>query len=53
MVDARARFLARLAGVEDPEQKHHKVHFDNLTPLYPDEKIKLVFEETPEEAPVA
>ncbi len=27
---------------EDPEAQRHKVHFDNLTPLYPDEKINLV-----------
>ena len=26
---------------EDPEQSRHKVHFDNLTPLYPDEHIVL------------
>ena len=26
---------------EDPEKQKHKVHFDNLTPLYPDERIKL------------
>ena len=26
---------------EDPEKIRHKVHFDNLTPLYPDERIKL------------
>jgi len=26
---------------EDPEQARHKVHFDNLTPLYPDEHIIL------------
>ncbi|MBL4836983.1 MAG: transcription termination factor Rho [Kordiimonadaceae bacterium] len=26
---------------EDPEKMRHKVHFDNLTPLYPDEKLKL------------
>ncbi|HMO29323.1 transcription termination factor Rho [Enterovirga sp.] len=26
---------------EDPEKIKHKVHFDNLTPLYPDERIKL------------
>jgi transcription termination factor Rho len=26
---------------EDPEKARHKVHFDNLTPLYPDERIKL------------
>ncbi|MBL4639964.1 MAG: transcription termination factor Rho, partial [Kordiimonadaceae bacterium] len=26
---------------EDPDQMRHKVNFDNLTPLYPDEKLKL------------
>ena len=26
---------------EDPERARHKVHFDNLTPLYPDERIKM------------
>ncbi len=26
---------------EDPEKTKHKVHFDNLTPLYPDERLKL------------
>ncbi len=26
---------------EDPEKIKHKVHFDNLTPLYPDERLKL------------
>ncbi len=26
---------------EDPEQARHKIHFDNLTPLYPDERIKM------------
>jgi transcription termination factor Rho len=32
---------------EDPEKLKHKVHFDNLTPLYPDERIRLeVVEET-------
>ena len=29
---------------EDPEAGRHKVHFDNLTPLYPDEKINLEVE---------
>ena len=28
---------------EDPEKIRHKVHFDNLTPLYPDERIRLEF----------
>ncbi len=26
---------------EDPENIRHKVHFDNLTPLYPDERFKM------------
>ena len=26
---------------EDPDNARHKVHFDNLTPLYPDERILL------------
>ncbi|MEX1036009.1 MAG: transcription termination factor Rho [Sneathiella sp.] len=30
---------------EDPEKGRHKINFDNLTPLYPDERIKL---ETPD-----
>ena len=26
---------------DDPEAARHKVHFDNLTPLYPDQRLKL------------
>ncbi|MGH6854145.1 MAG: transcription termination factor Rho [Aestuariivirga sp.] len=26
---------------EDPEHTRHKVHFDNLTPLYPDEALEM------------
>jgi transcription termination factor Rho len=26
---------------EDPEKQRHKIHFDNLTPLYPDERLNL------------
>jgi len=26
---------------EDPEKARHKINFDNLTPLYPDERFKL------------
>ena len=26
---------------EEPEKTRHKVHFDNLTPLYPDEPLKM------------
>jgi len=29
---------------EDPEKIKHKINFDNLTPLYPNEKIKLEVE---------
>ena len=29
---------------EDPENARHKVHFDNLTPLYPDERLKMEVE---------
>jgi transcription termination factor Rho len=30
---------------EDPDKTRHKVHFDNLTPLYPDERLEM---ETPD-----
>ena len=26
---------------DDPERARHKVHFDNLTPLYPDERLNM------------
>lgn len=26
---------------EDPEKTRHKIHFDNLTPLYPDERFNM------------
>jgi transcription termination factor Rho len=29
---------------EDPEKARHKVHFDNLTPLYPDERFRMEIE---------
>jgi len=29
---------------EDPEKIKHKINFDNLTPLYPDKKVKLEVE---------
>lgn len=29
---------------EDPEKTRHKVHFDNLTPLYPDERLNMEIE---------
>ncbi|UWQ18319.1 transcription termination factor Rho [Jannaschia sp. M317] len=30
---------------EEPEKTRHKVSFDNLTPLYPDERLKLEIED--------
>ncbi len=30
---------------EDPEKARHKVHFDNLTPLYPDERFRMEIED--------
>ena len=30
---------------EDPEKARHKVNFDNLTPLYPDEWLKMEYED--------
>ncbi|NNL89363.1 MAG: transcription termination factor Rho [Marinicaulis sp.] len=29
---------------EEPEKARHKVHFDNLTPLYPDERLNMEIE---------
>src|SRR3954464_14528257 len=26
---------------EDPERVRHKIHFDNLTPLYPEERLRM------------
>ncbi|MFO7857001.1 MAG: transcription termination factor Rho [Paracoccaceae bacterium] len=30
---------------EDPEAARHKVHFDNLTPLYPDQRLTMEIED--------
>jgi len=30
---------------EDPDKARHKVHFDSLTPLYPDERLKMEIED--------
>lgn len=30
---------------EDPDKARHKVHFDNLTPLYPDERFRMELED--------
>ena len=31
---------------DDPEKIRHKIHFDNLTPLYPNERLKMEVEGT-------
>ena len=33
-----------LINFEDPEKAKHKINFDNLTPLYPDERLKMELE---------
>src|SRR5690606_24597483 len=40
----RSSDLTRI-NFEDPERAKHKVHFDNLTPLYPDERLKMEIED--------
>lgn len=30
---------------EEPEKVRHRINFDNLTPLYPDERLKLEIED--------
>lgn len=39
--------LVKVANInfEDPERARHKVHFDNLTALYPDERLKMEIED--------
>jgi transcription termination factor Rho len=32
---------------EDPDKARHKVHFDNLTPLYPDERFNMEITDDP------
>jgi len=34
---------------EDPEKARHKVNFDNLTPLYPDDRLKMEFDDPTKE----
>jgi transcription termination factor Rho len=29
---------------DDPEKIRHKIHFDNLTPLYPDKRLRMEYE---------
>ena len=35
----------RAINFAEPEKAKHKIHFDNLTPLYPDERFKLEIED--------
>src|SRR3974377_1311535 len=30
---------------EDPDKARHKINFDNLTPLYPDERLRMEYED--------
>jgi transcription termination factor Rho len=39
-----ALLKVNLINFEDIEKARHKVHFDNLTPLYPDSRLKLEIE---------
>ncbi len=34
---------------DDPEKLRHRINFDNLTPLYPDEKLKLELDDPDQE----
>ncbi|MCA0407576.1 MAG: transcription termination factor Rho [Proteobacteria bacterium] len=36
-----ALLKVNLINFEEPEKARHKVHFDNLTPLYPNQRLKL------------
>ena len=36
---------AERINFDDPEKAKHKVHFDNLTPLYPNERLKMEIED--------
>lgn len=39
--------LLQVASInfEDPEKTRHKVHFDNLTPLYPEDRLRMEIED--------
>jgi transcription termination factor Rho len=40
-----ALLKVNLINFEDPEKARHKVHFDNLTPLYPEAAFKMEIED--------
>ncbi len=46
--------LLRVGAIssQPPEKLRHRINFDNLTPLYPDRKIKLEFEDPTKKANV-
>jgi transcription termination factor Rho len=47
--DGDERYFALVAvtkiNFEEPEKARHKIAFDNLTPLYPDERLKMEIED--------
>jgi transcription termination factor Rho len=49
--DDNERYFALISveriNFEDPEKARHKIAFENLTPLYPDERLKMEIEEDP------
>ena len=42
-----ALLKVNLINLEEPERLRHRINFDNLTPLYPEEKIELEVEDPP------
>ncbi|HQT68761.1 MAG: transcription termination factor Rho [Rhodospirillales bacterium 20-60-12] len=42
-----ALFKVDTINFQDPEQVRHRINFDNLTPLYPDERLKMENELAP------
>ena len=42
-----ALLKVNLINFEEPERLRHRINFDNLTPLYPEEKIELEVEDPP------
>ena len=42
-----ALLMVNTINFEDPENIKHKAHFDNLTPLYPEERFKMELDNPP------
>ena len=42
-----ALLMVNTINFEDPEKIKHKAHFDNLTPLYPEERFKMELDNPP------